>query len=166
MSERKPPGVTFESWVDRQIRTAQERGEFDDLPGAGKPLPGAGAPLDEQWWVKEQIRREGLSGDALLPTPLRLRREVERLPSTVAELTSEQSVRDLAAELNRRIVEHLRFPEGPRVAVAPVDVEDVVRRWRADRAAAERDEPKLDEPEPAPEPPRKPHRRFLRWFRR
>lgn len=28
----------WESWVDQQIREAQERGEFDSLPGTGKPL--------------------------------------------------------------------------------------------------------------------------------
>ncbi|MEB3366343.1 DnaJ family domain-containing protein [Saccharopolyspora mangrovi] len=161
MGERKPPGVTFESWVERQIRTAQERGDFDDLPGAGKPLPGAGAPLDEQWWIKQQIQREGISGDALLPTPLRLRREIERLPETVAELTTEQAVREVAGELNRRIVDHLRFPEGPRVAVAPVEVDALVEQWRSQRSQ------RSDSSEPdfttAPQPD-KPRRR--RWFRR
>ena len=39
MTERKPPGVPFESWVDKQIRDAEGRGEFTRLPGAGKPLP-------------------------------------------------------------------------------------------------------------------------------
>ncbi|GLZ01820.1 hypothetical protein Acsp02_90710 [Actinoplanes sp. NBRC 103695] len=33
----------YESAVDRQLREAQERGEFDNLPGAGKPLRGAGS---------------------------------------------------------------------------------------------------------------------------
>ncbi len=28
----------WESWVDQQIREAQERGDFDNLPGTGKPL--------------------------------------------------------------------------------------------------------------------------------
>ena len=28
----------WESWIDQQIREAQERGEFDDLPGKGRPL--------------------------------------------------------------------------------------------------------------------------------
>ena len=28
----------WESWVDRQIREAQERGDFDNLPGMGAPL--------------------------------------------------------------------------------------------------------------------------------
>ena len=27
-----------ESWVDQQIREAQERGEFDNLPGTGQPI--------------------------------------------------------------------------------------------------------------------------------
>ncbi|MEV4730529.1 DUF1992 domain-containing protein [Saccharopolyspora sp. NPDC049426] len=160
MSERKPPGVPFESWVDRQIRTAQERGDFDDLPGAGKPLPGAGAPLEEQWWIKAQIRREGLSGDALLPTPLRLRREVENLPETVADLTTEQAVRDTAGELNRRIVEHLRFPAGPQVAVAPVDVDALVERWRSRQPATGPRET------PAPAAQRRDAPRKRRWFRR
>lgn len=160
MSERKPPGVTFESWVDRQIRTAQERGDFDDLPGAGKPLPGAGAPLEEQWWIKEQIRREGISGDALLPAPLRLRREVEKLPETVAELTTERAVRDVAGELNRRIVEYLRFPSGPQVAVAPVDVDALVERWRAQRPSSR------PPATPAPAAQRRDAPRRRRWFRR
>lgn len=28
----------WESWIDQQIREAQDRGEFDDLPGKGRPL--------------------------------------------------------------------------------------------------------------------------------
>jgi DnaJ family protein C protein 28 len=34
----------WESWIDQQIREAQERGEFDDLPGKGKPLDLAANP--------------------------------------------------------------------------------------------------------------------------
>jgi hypothetical protein len=39
MGENADWASRFESLLDRQIRAAQERGEFDDLPGAGKPLP-------------------------------------------------------------------------------------------------------------------------------
>jgi hypothetical protein len=31
-------GLTWQNWVDRQIREAQERGEFENLPGEGQPL--------------------------------------------------------------------------------------------------------------------------------
>jgi DnaJ-like protein len=157
MTERKPPGVTFESWVDKQIRFAQERGDFDDLPGTGKPLPGVGEPVEDQWWVKDYIRREGLSGEALLPTPLRLRKEVERLPATVRDLTTEQAVRDIAADLNRRIVEYMRAPTGPQVAIGLVNVDDVVTRWRADQPQPV---------QPATRPDRAPAPQKTRWWRR
>lgn len=132
MSERKPAGVDFETWVDRKIREATERGEFQNLPGAGKPLPGAGSRYhDENAWLRDYLRREGVSGDVALPPSLQLRREVERLPETVRELTTEEQVRATVAELNRRIVDWLRVPTGPQVPVAPADVEEVVAGWRA-----------------------------------
>jgi hypothetical protein len=74
MTQRKPPGLPFESWVDRQIREATERGEFENLPGAGKPLRGEGKPYDEMWWVKEKMERENLS---YLPPGLALRKEAQ-----------------------------------------------------------------------------------------
>ena len=61
MTERKPPGVSWESWIERQIREAQERGEFDNLPGAGKPIEGLEGPHDELWWLKRMLEREQLS---------------------------------------------------------------------------------------------------------
>lgn len=36
---RRPKDLpNWESWIDQQIREAQARGDFDDLPGSGKPL--------------------------------------------------------------------------------------------------------------------------------
>ncbi len=48
----------FESAVDRQIREAAERGEFDDLPGSGKPITDLDATYDPAWWAKRYVRRE------------------------------------------------------------------------------------------------------------
>ena len=61
MSARKPPGLGWESWIDRQVREATERGEFDDLAGAGQPLPDLDKPFDELWWVKNKLSQEGLT---------------------------------------------------------------------------------------------------------
>jgi hypothetical protein len=135
MTERKPPGVRFESWVERQIREAEDRGEFDNLPGLGKPLPGAGQPPEELWWVKSKLRQEELSTEALLPASLQLRREIERLPETVDDLPTERAVREMVEELNLRIAKFLRAPTGPPVPVRPVDPDDVVRRWEEKRQA-------------------------------
>jgi hypothetical protein len=128
-------GARFESVVEERIRDAQVRGEFDDLPGAGKPLPGLDGPDDDLWWVRGYMRREGLSAEPLLPTSLRLRKEVERLPDTVAELCSEREVRETVAELNARIAHWLRAPSGPHVPLRPVRADAMIERWRAERSA-------------------------------
>jgi hypothetical protein len=34
-----------------------EAGQFDDLPGAGKPIPDLAEPHDELWWVRKWLAR-------------------------------------------------------------------------------------------------------------
>jgi hypothetical protein len=52
------------SLVERQIAEAMERGEFDDLPGAGEPIPGLDKPYDPSWWAQAWLRRERLVEEA------------------------------------------------------------------------------------------------------
>ena len=113
MTERKPPEISFASWIDQQINEAAERGAFDNLPGAGKPLPKRGEAGDGEAWLRDYLRREGVSAEELLPTPLRLRKEVERLTGTVQDLRSEQDVREVVAGLNQRISPVAPDPGGP-----------------------------------------------------
>lgn len=136
MTERKPPDQTFESWIDKQVREATERGEFDNLRGAGQPIPGVGTQVDENWWLRGYLRREGVRADGMLPDSLVLRRDVERIQETVAELDTEREVRAAVAELNQRVVRYVRVPTPPHVPVGPVDADTVVRRWRDERASA------------------------------
>ncbi len=131
MTERKPPGMSFETWVERQIREAQERGEFDNLPGAGKPIPGIDGPAEELWWVKQSLRRENLS---YLPPTLALRREVADVLADVPDAPSESAVRRRIAELNQKIAAAIRVPlDGPPLNLMPLDVEEVVESWRRRR---------------------------------
>jgi Domain of unknown function (DUF1992) len=134
MSERKPRDMTFRSWIDQQISEAEERGAFDNLPGAGKPLPKRGD--SENAWLIDWMRREGISTEELLPTPLKLRKQASRLASTVDQMPSEQQVRDAVAELNYQIAEWRRIPSGPPIFVALVDAEAMVARWRQAQAQA------------------------------
>jgi hypothetical protein len=136
MTERKPPGMSFTSWIDQQISEAQERGAFDNLPGAGQPLPKRREDDDGQAWLREYVRREGVSTDELLPTPLKLRKEIERLAEAVPGMSSEQEVRDVAGELNRRIVQWRRIPVGPPIFVPLVNTEAMVARWHEAHPAA------------------------------
>ncbi|WP_033414780.1 DUF1992 domain-containing protein [Actinomycetospora chiangmaiensis] len=155
--ERGEPGETYweryESLIDEQIRRATAEGAFDDLRGAGKPLD-LPARDDENWWVRSKLRAEGVPTDALLPPSLRLRKDVERLDDDVRDLADEAAVRAVVADLDRRVVAHLRFPVGPPVPIRRPSADAVVGRWRAARAVAAAPEP----------PPAAPARR--RWWRR
>jgi hypothetical protein len=150
MTERKPQGMSFTSWIDQQILDAEKRGVFSDLPGAGKPLElnRDGDADYGQAWIRDYARREGVSPDEFLPTPLRLRREIERLAETVADLRSEQEVREVVGDLNRRIIEWRRMPVGPPVFVRLADKDEMVGRWRAAQAARQAPSPSQT---PAPE---------------
>ena len=163
MTERKPPQMAFNSWIDQQIADAERRGVFDGLPGAGKPLnlrPGAPDGDYGQAWLRDYAQREGVAAEEMLPTPLRLRREIERLAQTAGEFRSEQEERAAAADLNRRIVEWRRIPVGPPVHVRLVNADDLVARWRAARSkrAAQETAARAADPSQAPAP-RRPHRR-------
>jgi len=132
VTSRRPPGRPWESLIDRRIREAQERGEFDDLPGAGKPLPDLDRPHDDLWWVRRKLRDERLSA---LPPVLQVRKELEETRARLARATSEQEVRDLVAGINARIRAVNRTAlQGPPSTVAPLDEEAAVRAWREPRA--------------------------------
>ncbi|WP_055489813.1 DUF1992 domain-containing protein [Streptomyces sp. TP-A0356] len=133
MTERKPPGVSFESYVDKQIRDAQERGEFANLPGAGRPAPAVTeTTYDELWWIKRKMAREGFS---VLPPTLALRKEAEDTLAAAVVAPSERVVRRLVEDLNGKIRGMMcRPPPGPPLGLKPYDIEEIVREWRERRA--------------------------------
>lgn len=131
MTERKPAGVGFESWVDKQIREAQERGVFDGLTGAGKPLAGLDAPYDELWWVKGKMHREGLSS---LPPALALRKEAEDAHAAALRAPTESMARRILAEINEKIDAMLaKPPPGPLLGIGRFDADGVLAERRRAR---------------------------------
>lgn len=134
MTDRKPTGVKFETWVERQIREAEERGAFRDLPGMGEPLPDD-ATYDERWWLKAKLRREQLE---VLPPSLALRREVERTLDELHRLPTEEKVRARVTDLNRQILDELLTPHpGPALGLRLLKPDEVVAAWRDRRSAAQ-----------------------------
>lgn len=126
----KPP--VYESRVEKMIREATERGEFDNLDGMGKPLDLSDAD-DPDWWVKRKIRDENLDSSALLPMPLQLRKEAQGFPESLRHIADEVAVREILIDFNRRVREaHLSSRAGlPTLVTAhTVDVDALVLRWR------------------------------------
>jgi hypothetical protein len=116
-------------WVDAQIRNAMARGDFDNLPGTGKPIPGIDAPHDPDWWVKRLIERENITG--VLPPALALRREDAELEELIDREATEADVRRVVEDFNHRVVEARRqLLGGPPVITPTRDVEQEVDAWR------------------------------------
>jgi hypothetical protein len=135
MTERKPPGMSIETWVDHQISQSIARGEFDHLAGAGKPLRGLERDETAYDWAVAKARREGVETAAMLPPGLGLRRERDELPARVARLPAEEQVRAVAEDFNDRVRAFWRRPQESRWSPVPglVDVEQLVAGWRQAR---------------------------------
>jgi hypothetical protein len=119
-----------ESLAEKAIREAIERGEFDDLPGAGKPLRLSHSG-DPEWWVKNLLEREG---DVPLGGAVSLRREADSFPESLAEMPHEQAVRAVLEDFNARVAADWRRPQvgkGSPVVARKVDIDAMVERWKA-----------------------------------
>jgi hypothetical protein len=149
-----------QEWVDQQLRIAMERGDFDNLPGAGKPIKDLGAQHDPDWWIKRLIEREKITG--VLPAALQLRKDDAELDARLDRHTAESEVRRELEEFNARVMKARYTPvDGPPLVTMPRDVEAEVEQWRerlrARREAARQQSVVRREPPP-------PKRR--RWWRR
>jgi hypothetical protein len=131
MTERKPQGMSFETWVDHQISQSIARGDFERLPGKGKPLRGLEREETAYDWAVAKARREGVDTAAMLPPGLALRRERDELPARAAGLASEADVRALAEDYNARVEAFWRRPQESRWSPVPglADVEALVGGW-------------------------------------
>lgn len=126
--QKKPPKISWETWVERKIRESMERGDFDNLPGAGQPIPDLARPYDELWWLRKKLRDEKLSID---PPIMVLRKELDETLKRIGAARSEAEVRRLVEAINERIVyvnSHTFF--GPASDLAPLNVERIVAEWR------------------------------------
>ncbi|GAA5141256.1 hypothetical protein GCM10023340_02650 [Nocardioides marinquilinus] len=148
-------------WVDEQVRRAMERGEFDDLPGAGKPIEGLGDEHDPDWWIKKLVERESI---AVLPPSLQLRKEDAELDGRLDAIAFETEVRRVLEDFNQRVIAaRYRLPEGPPLVTMPRDVDATVAAWR-ERRDARRAERAARAAAEQPDPSSSGRRR--RWFRR
>ena len=125
------------AYVENAIQQAIRRGEFDNLPGAGKPLEGLTGQHDPDWWIRRKIEREQLRG--LGPPALTLRVENAGLEAHLDRMHRESEVREAVEDFNRRVIEARRqLLGGPPVVTPTRDAEDEIRAWRERREARQR----------------------------
>ena len=118
--------------VEVSIEQAIRRGDFDNLPGAGKPLPNL-HQTDPDWWIRQKIESERITG--LGPPALTLRSENEGLDARIDAAPSENAVREILRDFNARVIEARRQLQGGPPVVTPTrDADAEIARWRERRA--------------------------------
>jgi hypothetical protein len=129
VTERKPPGVSWESWTEKQIEEGRRAGLFDGLEGQGKPIDGLDGAHDEEWWIKAKLRREEID---YLPPTIAIRGERDAVVAAALAAGDEDEVRRLIEQINERIrYVNSHTVAGPPSTVWVVDIEAILERWRA-----------------------------------
>ena len=145
---RSDPGANFENAVEKQIREAMERGEFDHLKNQGKPLNLARDPnVPEDWelafhvlknagyapdWIETRARVESEREKLFAP----LKRYLENLPASDAERARMQNkiiqqFRAGAAELNKLIDTYNLQAPTPQVHLHRIRVDYEIEKFLA-----------------------------------
>ena len=91
----------LEVLAERKIREAMERGEFANLPGAGKPLR-----LEDDSMIPEDLRvaYKILRNAGCIPPELEVRKEILTLRDLLRTIEDEEARRDTIRELNYRLL--------------------------------------------------------------
>ena len=87
--------------AERKIREAMARGEFDNLPGAGRPLP-----EEDLSGVPEELRMayKVLKNAGCLPPEVELRREIVALRDLVRSTEDDEERRKRLKELQFKLM--------------------------------------------------------------
>lgn len=172
MTDDQPPAAFFNPYAvaiddevaiallaEMHLRKAIERGDFDDLPGSGRPLDLQDLH-DPDWWLKAFMRREKL---VVLPPSIQLRKDDAALDGRLDELWTEEDVRAEVEEFNKTVLRGRYQPAaGPPLVTMPRDVEATVAAWverRTARAAEARERARAEAEAERRRPRRRPRRR-------
>jgi hypothetical protein len=87
--------------VERKIQEAMERGEFDNLPGQGKPLL-----LEEDSHIPEELRvaYKILKNADCLPPELEAKKEIRQMEDLLANIPDEKERYKLIKKINYMIM--------------------------------------------------------------
>ena len=93
--------MSLEKFIDEKIREAMAAGEFDDLPGKGKPVD-----LSDYFATPEdrRITYSVLKNATVLPEEAELLKEIESLKGRLAGCNDQQTSASLRRTLNDRML--------------------------------------------------------------
>ena len=91
--------MSIEKAIEERIQQAMARGEFDDLPGKGKPLD-----LEAYFATPEDLRMAYamLKSNDFVPEEVEIAREIATLREQLADTSSDEERAELTRKLNER----------------------------------------------------------------
>ncbi len=94
--------MSLDKIVEEAIRKAQERGEFDNLPGKGKPID-----LSEYFETPEEVRvAQSVLKNAGMSSPeVELLKEIARLREVLAGTKEENKQKELQKQIQEKQIE-------------------------------------------------------------
>ena len=99
----QPTGAVplFQRIAEQRILEAQRKGEFDDLPGKGKPLE-----IEDLSWVPEDLRigYHVLKNAHVLPPEAELRKDIHTIEDLLKHVEDEGERRALAKSLQWKLI--------------------------------------------------------------
>jgi hypothetical protein len=115
----------FKKIAEQRIREAIERGEFDRLEGAGKPLR-----FEDDAWVPEDLRMayRVLKNAGCLPPELELRKEVMGLRDLIRTIDDDQERLRRIREFNFKLMKLSTLLKRPVNIDAFPEYEDKISR--------------------------------------
>jgi hypothetical protein len=90
----------FQDIIERKIKEAQEKGEFDNLPGKGEPLK-----LEDDSGVPEDLRLayKILKNADCLPPEVELKKEIRQMEDLLADIPDEKERYRLIKKINLKV---------------------------------------------------------------
>jgi len=117
--------------AERRIQEAIERGDFDNLPGKGKPLQ-----LEDDSYIPEELRMvyKILKNANCLPPELQLRKEIRQLKDLLVNLKDEKEIYMCCRKLNFLIMKlNMTRPVSPLLEEGQVYYKKIVYRLQQSR---------------------------------
>ncbi|MGB8981222.1 MAG: DUF1992 domain-containing protein [Anaerolineales bacterium] len=94
--------MSFDKLVEAMIKEAQERGEFDNLPGRGKPID-----LTEYFETPEDVRiaHSVLKNAGMTPREVDLLKEIAELKQALEAGPEEKKKQEITRQIRQKQVE-------------------------------------------------------------
>ncbi len=94
--------MPYEKAAEKIIREAMERGEFDDLPGKGKPID-----LTAYFDTPEEVRLAYsiLKNAGMVPREVELLKEIAELKQTESALVEERKRLEIRRQIEKKQIE-------------------------------------------------------------